>query len=125
MKFHSLLGLFAALTLFTAVAVAADISGKWTAEVPGRQGAMQTTTFNFKVDGDKLTGTMAGPRGDAPITDGKVSGDDISFTVSREMNGNTIKMNFTGKVSGGEIKFKRVVEGRDQTAEFTAKKSST
>jgi len=125
MKFHSLLRLFAALALFTAVAVAADISGKWTAEVPGRQGAMQTTTFNFKVDGDKLTGTMAGPRGDAPITDGKVSGDDISFTVSREMNGNTIKMNFTGKVSGGEIKFKRVVEGRDQTAEFTAKKSST
>ena len=125
MKFHSLLGLFAALALFTAVAAAADISGKWTAEVPGRQGAMQTTTFNFKVDGDKLTGTMAGPRGDAPITDGKISGDDISFTVSREMNGNTIKMNFTGKVSGGEIKFKRVVEGRDQTAEFTAKKSST
>jgi hypothetical protein len=125
MKLHSLLVALATLTLFAAVAPAADVSGKWTAEVPGRQGAMQTTTFNFKVDGDKLTGTMAGPRGDAPITDGKVSGDDLSFTVSREMNGNTIKMNFTGKVSGGEIKFKRVVEGRDQTAEFTAKKSGT
>src|SRR5262249_35022852 len=30
----------------------ADVSGKWTAQVPGRDGQPQETTFTFKVEGD-------------------------------------------------------------------------
>ena len=44
----------------TLVAHAADITGKWTAQVPGRDGQTRETTFNFKVDGEKLTGTTTG-----------------------------------------------------------------
>ena len=54
----------------TLVAHAADITGKWTAQVPGRDGQTRETTFDFKVDGEKLTGTTTGMNGDVPIADG-------------------------------------------------------
>jgi hypothetical protein len=105
---------------------AADINGKWTAQVPGRQGNTQETTFTLKVEGDKLTGSVSGRQGETPITDGKVSGDEISFTVTRERQGNTIKQIFKGKVAGDEIKFTRTNEGGQgdrPPVEFTAKRA--
>ena len=42
--------------------IAADISGKWTGDMPGRGGETMPTSFTFKADGDKLTGTMTGPQ---------------------------------------------------------------
>ncbi len=70
-------------TLFFAVsstvAMAADFNGKWTTEVPGRDGTPVTTTFTFTVSGAKLTGTMPGQMGEVNIADGKVDGDAIEF----------------------------------------------
>ena len=40
-------------------ALAADVTGKWTAQVPGRQGQTRETTFTFKQDGETLTGTVS------------------------------------------------------------------
>src|SRR5215470_18531071 len=85
----------------------ADVKGKWAAQIPGRGGQPQETTFTFKVEGDKLTGTVSGQQGDTPFADGKVSGDEISFTVTRERQGATIKQLYKGKVAGDEIKFTR------------------
>jgi opacity protein-like surface antigen len=118
-----------ALALVAVVqAAAADVSGKWTAQVPGRQGQTREQTFTFKVDGEKLTGSVSGMQGNEnPISDGKISGNDISFTVAMSFQGNEVKMNYKGTVSGDEIKFTRTREGSDQKQEFTAKraKSST
>ena len=112
--------------LMALVALAADVTGKWSAEMAGRNGQTRTVTMNLKADGDKLTGTIGGPQGDTEISDGKVSGDNISFSVVREMNGNQMKMNYTGTVSGDEIKFKVEREGgQGRTQEFTAKRSTT
>jgi hypothetical protein len=104
----------------------ADISGKWTAQVPGRDGQPQETTFSFTVEGDKLTGTVSGRQGDTPIADGKISGDEISFTVTRERQGATIKQLYKGKITGDEIKFTRSTEGGQggrPPLEFIAKKA--
>ena len=109
-------------------ASAADVTGKWTAEVPGRGGNMQTNTFVLKSDGAKLTGTANGGRGgDVEITDGKVDGDNVSFVVVRDFGGNSIKITYKGKVSGDTIKFTRTMEGLDNApppVEFTAKKAN-
>ena len=91
-----------AFLALTAVSFAADVTGKWTAMVPGQNGE-QATTFALKQDGDKLTGTVTSPRGENPIAEGKVSGDTITFTVETQRG----KMNYTGSVSGADIKFKR------------------
>jgi autotransporter translocation and assembly factor TamB len=106
-------------------AFAADVTGKWTAEVAGRGGNTMTQTFTLKADGAALTGTVSGGRGgDASITNGKVDGDTISFDVTREMGGNSVTMHYSGKVAGDEIKFKMEREG-GQAREFTAKRAST
>ncbi|MGH9656951.1 MAG: hypothetical protein ACRD96_00310 [Bryobacteraceae bacterium] len=122
---HRLL-LTVALTVLAALtASAADFGGKWTAAVPGRDGATMDTTFNFKVDGDKLTGTTSSQRGEAPIQDGKVSGDSISFKQTLEFGGNSIVILYEGKMAGSEIKFSRKREGGDRSAEFTAKRAAS
>jgi hypothetical protein len=120
--------LTALVGIFAFAATAADVSGKWTAEVPGRGGNMQTNTFVLKADGAKLTGTANGGRGgDAEISDGKVDGDNVSFVVVRDFGGNTVKISYKGKVSGDTIKFTRTMEGMDNApppVEFTAKKAN-
>jgi hypothetical protein len=112
--------------LCAVTAVAADISGKWTAQVPGRDGTPQEQVFMFKVSGGSLTGTVSNPRGEQEISEGKVSGDDVSFVVVRKMQDMEMKTTYKGKISGNEIKFTSVRPGRDGAAgtpvEFTAKK---
>jgi hypothetical protein len=103
------------------LALAADVSGKWTAEVPGR-GGTQTTTFNFKASGSNLTGTVTTPRGDNEISDGKIDGDKISFVQKLSFNGNDITINYTGVVKGDTIEFTRDT-GRGGPQTFTAKKA--
>jgi polyisoprenoid-binding protein YceI len=97
----------------------AAVTGKWTAQVPGRDGQTRDVTFNFKTAGDKLTGTMSGRQGDVEISEGKVKGDEVSFDVTMTMQGNA-KMTYKGKVAGDEIKFTRHRDGSDRTSEFTA-----
>jgi|SRR5262249_5481869 len=118
--FLSVCFVFAALSL----AWAADVTGKWVAQVPGRGGQTRETTFNLKAEGEKLTGTISTQQGENPISDGKISGDDISFTMTANFQGNSIKFLYKGKVSGDEIKFSRTREGGDQPPqEFTAKRA--
>jgi len=112
------------LGLLTLTALAADISGKWTAQVPGRGGQTREQTFNLKADGNTLTGTVSGRGGDMPIAEGKIDGDTISFTQTMEFNGNTMKFIYKGTVSGDEIKFSRTRDGGEgQAQEFTAKRA--
>jgi hypothetical protein len=123
--------LFLALT--SVAALAADFNGKWTAEVPGRNGGTTTNTFTFKVDGAKLTGSLSSQMGDVDITNGKVDGDNISFDVVRTFNDNTITLSYVGKADGaGSIKFTRTFKGdmpgggqAPPPQEFTAKKSAS
>jgi hypothetical protein len=114
--------MFAAVSM-TRAAWTADIDGKWTAQVPGRDGSTREQIFTFKVEGDKLTGTTSGMRGDNPISDGKISGDEISFTVKISFNDREITFLYKGKISGDELKLTRSVEGMDRPPqEITAKK---
>lgn len=106
--------------LGTVAALAADFNGKWTADVQGRMGT-QTVTFDFHVDGAKLTGTVTTPRGETDITDGKVDGDSISFAQVLNFNGNEFKINYTGKADGDTIKFTRQM-GEHPSVDFVAKR---
>jgi len=126
MKVCRFLSIAALICLGALALSAADIDGKWVAQMPGRGGETRETTFNFKADGDKLTGTISGPRGDREISDGKITGDEISFAMVMpgRQGGGEMKMVYKGKVSGNEIKFTVQREGGDRTFEFVAKKAS-
>src|SRR5689334_21974676 len=123
------LSLIALLGILAIAAYAADVSGTWTAQVPGRGGNMQTNTIVLKQDGANLIGTLDGGRGgNIQVTDGKVERDVMSFTVVRETQNGKFTSKYKGTLSGGEIKFTRTIEGGQgggQPVEFTAKKSAT
>ena len=100
MKLLSLL-----ITLFAFSAFAADVSGTWkgTADLGGNT---IERTFVFKVDGAKLTGeTTSEMMGKSTITDGKVDGDNLSFSITVKFQDNDTKLTYKGKVSGETLKF--------------------
>lgn len=118
------LSVIAMLALTATTLFAADITGKWSAEVTTRNGEKRTQVFNLKAEGDKLTGTVVGMGGrEMNIEEGTISGEDLSFSVTMEFNGNTRKMQYTGKVAGDEINFK-TGQG-DRAREFTAKRATS
>jgi hypothetical protein len=113
--------------IFAAAASAADISGTWKGSAEN-QGATIERTFVFKVDGTKLTGeTTSEMMGKSVITDGKIEGDSISFTITANFQGNDMKLGYKGKVAGDTIKLSVDFQGGGgggQTIEWTLKKAS-
>ena len=90
-----------------------DPSGTYIWTQAGRNGGPdRTNTLVLKLDGDKLTGNVTSPGrgGGAPtptaITDGKVSGTNITFSVVRDFNGNSITTKYSGTLADGAIKGK-------------------
>jgi hypothetical protein len=86
---------------FAALCLAADPSGKWEGTINTPNGEIKLV-FTFKVEGDKLTGTVESPRGERPITDGKVTGDELSFKVTAGDN----VMTYQGKMAGDTLNMK-------------------
>jgi hypothetical protein len=105
------------------VALAADATGKWSFETQGRNGPM-TQTLSLKQSGGDLTGTLAGGRGgEVQISDGKVDGNNVSFNVVREFQGNKVTIKYNGVMSGDELKL--TIETGRGPQEVTAKRSSS
>jgi len=96
--------LLALLAMCACAALAADISGNWKATAEGPNGSMERT-FTFKVDGNKVTGeTTSSMLGKSTITDGKLEGDTLTFSITANFGGNEMKLDYKGKVSGDQIK---------------------
>jgi hypothetical protein len=111
------------LTAALAVAsFAADATGVWKAEYQTPNGDTRTSTFHLKADGAKLTGKLETPMGETEIKDGKVEGDNITFSVVRNFNGNEMTINYAGAVAAEEIKLKATFTGFDRTMEMVAKR---
>jgi hypothetical protein len=108
-----------ALLLATA-AFGADITGKWTAAIDTQIG-VQNYTYDFKVDGTKLTGRAKSQFGDTEITEGSVNGDEVTFVENLNFQDQPLRIVYKGKVSGGEIKFTRNVADM-ANEEFVAKR---
>ena len=74
----------------------------------------------------KLTGTVSGRGGETAIAEAKLKGEEISFQVTREFNGNTVTTKYNGKLSGdtikGKMEFQR--DGQPQSRDWEAKRES-
>ncbi len=105
----------------SALALAADFNGKWTAEFDTQIG-VQKYTYEFHVDGATLTGKAANEHGETEITEGKVDGDNISFVEMLDFQGTKLRIVYTGKIDGDQIKFTRNVADF-ATEELTAKRA--
>lgn len=101
-----------ALTLNYAAAFAADVTGVWKAEFDSQIG-VQKYTYTLTQNGTALTGKAAsefnGEKRETELREGKVEGDNVSFVEVFDFQGNALRVDYRGKVSGDEIKFTRQV----------------
>ncbi len=95
---------------------------KWSVEINGQS---RDFTLKLKMDGDKLTGVMVRNDMETKIADAKFKDGEVSFSVTRERNGNTFTSKYTGKITGDTFKGKSETEfnGETRTTEFEAKRS--
>lgn len=90
------------------LAAIADLTGKWTGTIKLADGSDIPLTYVFKVDGEKLTGSITSPQAEMPIYDGKISGTDFTFKV--DVNGNPV-IN-TGKFYGDSVAVNADLDGQ-------------
>lgn len=116
----------AACTLAFAVAGRAqdNVTGKWKGQFDSQIG-LQKYTFDFKVAGTNLTGLAIGERdmgtNAVAITEGSVTTNGIFFVESLKFGDNDLRIEYTGKLNGDEIKFHRKV-GDVAEEDFVAKR---
>ncbi len=80
-------------------------------------------TFVFKVDGTKVTGeTTSEMMGKSEITDGKLEGDNLTFSIKVKFQDQEMKLDYKGKVKDDEIKFNVEIPGGGQNITWLAKK---
>lgn len=102
----------------TGVASIADFSGMWTGTLKTDTGEVYPLQYNFKVEGDKLTGTAQTPKGELPIDDGKVTGTDFKFTVALA----GMEIEHTGKFYGDSVGVDIAVNGTKAHSTLLRKK---
>jgi len=112
---------------------APSATGTWTWTIPGRDGgAERKMSVTLTQAGEKLTGKLSSPGRDGAareteITDGSVKGTDVTFSVTREFNGNKFTSKYSGKLSADAITGKvesKDRDGKDQSRDWTAKREA-
>ncbi len=121
MRYQKVLTLAVLVMALGISAHAADPTGTWKATFDTQIGE-QHYTYDLKADGEKLTGKATNDMGATDITEGTVKGDDIFFVENLTFQDQKIRVEYTGKVSGDEIKFTRKV-GDFATEQFVAKRA--
>ena len=103
------------LLLLTSFAFAADIDGKWSGTITGMDMAIE---FTFKAEGKTLTGVHIVNGQETAIKDGKIDGNNISFSVTLDIG----KFEHKGVISGDQIKM-TYDDGSGQSGEIIVKKA--
>ena len=84
--------IFVVLAVVALAARAADLTGTWKAEFETQIG-VQKYVFEFKADGEKLTGKAIGERetdkSEVAIAEGKIVGDEVSFVENLKFGAST------------------------------------
>jgi hypothetical protein len=98
----------------------ADVAGTWniTVDIGGNTG---TPSVTLKQDGEKLTGTYSSQVfGEQKVT-GTIKGNAITFEFTASLEGNAVKVTYSGTVDKATMKGK-VTLGELGEGTFTAKK---
>ncbi len=90
------------------VATETDVSGDWELSVQTRRGEI-TWSVHFDQDGQSLTVTMIGPRGNETTGEGTINDSQIEWTITRSTPRGEMTITYKGEVKGqimsGEVQF--------------------
>ena len=98
------------VAVMATAALAADVTGTWTASFDTQIG-VQNYTYTFTVAGNKLTGKAKSELAmtETEIAEGTVNGDDITFVENLTFQDMPLRIVYKGKVAGDEIKLTRTI----------------
>ncbi|MDR3377289.1 MAG: alpha/beta hydrolase-fold protein [Verrucomicrobiae bacterium] len=104
--------LFSIFGLLIPTARASDIVGQWHAEFDTQIG-LQKYLFAFQTNGGTLTGTATVEVGEqkreVEFKEAKITGDIVSFVEMLSLQGNEIRIQYTGRIGTNGIDFQREV----------------
>ena len=127
MQRFTMAGVVLMLAGFSASAMAADKpdpTGTWKWSVTFNDQTREST-LKLKLEGDKLTGTMVGRNNqETKIDDATFKDGEVSFSYTRERNGQKRTTKYKGKLDGDVIKGKSESErdGQTQSRDWEAKR---
>jgi hypothetical protein len=129
MRCHTIL-LASLVLVLTSAAFADDkkpasVDGTWTWKYKLRDGTEGEAKLKLKQDGEKLTGTYIAREGaETAIEDGKIAGDELTFTVNRMVGDQKMKFDYKGKLERDTITGK-IMFGREKPTphDWEAKRS--
>ena len=102
------------------MAQTSTVAGEWDAAM-NTPGGTSNFKIIFKVEGEKLTGTVKRSRGDVALA-GTIKGNDLNFSYAIKYGENDIVISMTGKVDGDTIKG-TVSFGESTQEEWSAKRT--
>ena len=110
------------LLLLAGLASAADLTGKWQGSFKYNDQAVPVTV---ELKGTtEISGTVTGmPGGVLPIKDAKLDGENLSFFIVIDFQGNPVKIVYKGKVGESEIRFTLGTEDGGWGTDMVVKKS--
>ena len=118
---------FAIIIALPCLSLAADVTGTWKAEFDTQIG-VQKYTYTLKQASSTVTGKansdIGGEKREIDLKEGKIDGEKISFVELYTFQGNEVRIVYTGKFSGDEIKFTREV-GDFAKEDLVAKRVAT
>jgi len=86
-----------------------DLTGKWRAMISGPMGEMEVPILEIQQEGNSISGTISSEMGQWEISDGIISGNELSFSISATIMDETIELAFSGTAEKdsfeGEISF--------------------
>jgi hypothetical protein len=81
-----------------------DVIGTWKLKLEGANGNPIESTLKLSAEGEKLKGTYTGRFGEHPAQDLKLEGDQLSWKIDAERNGQKFKGVYKAKLEGNAIK---------------------
>ena len=110
------------LLLLAGLASAADLTGKWQGSFKYNDQAVPVTV---ELKGTtEISGTVTSmPGGVLPIKDAKLDGENLSFFIVIDFQGNPVKIVYKGKVGESEIRFTLGTEDGGWGTDMVVKKS--
>lgn len=119
----------AALCIFALGVIAqaqapAKVAGTWVTTNQGRNGEVVMNTLTITQDGAMFKGTMKPETGnEGTIADGTVSGNNITFTMTRQGRTGEVKVEYKGTVAGDTMTGTFQFQGAQNSVNWTAKRS--
>jgi hypothetical protein len=82
----------------------ANVAGAWQLKVHFQPGQTFEPVLKLAQKGSSFSGTYHGEQGETAIKDALIFGDEFTFEVLRERNGNRYRLRYQGKVNGDSMK---------------------